>query len=331
MIQLSSQLKTRLTYALLKVQNNWTSESLEQVEARISQGQHPTSPRIRIKRERESSIESGYEHMLRHHRTNSEPSSAHPLPPTHQVGGVGGRTYESFWREHEHNPITKKILQAKAASQALGSTTSKNVPPILAHGSPSSALQPPAQIIPDRDRRSQYNPMPMRQPPGLYQSLSTQSNASTTSLMPNTPPALSGPDAQRTMEQDAVESLMFLSSPGHSQRRLSQSQSQSQLRELLEVAVEEEQPSPQSSQPDRYNYGRNATTWPRSRRAFKQARTGLGSLRMTDSGVGFDDDLTDEEGAGEQYPRTPAKGKQKEDASRVHGMRGESMITTTPS
>lgn len=269
--------------------------------------------------------------MLRHHRTNSEPSSAHPLPPNHQVGGAGGRTYESFWREHEHNPITKKILQAKAASQALGTTTSKNVPPILAHGSPGSALQPPAQIIPDRDRRSQYNPM--RQPPGLYQSLSTQSNASTISLMPNTPPALSGPDAQRTMEQDAVESLMFLSSPGHSQRRLSQSQSQSQLRELVEVAVEEELPSSQSTQPERYNYGRNATTWPRSRRVFKQARTGLGSLRMTDSGVGFDDDLTDEEGGagGEHYPRTLAKGKQKEDATRVipNEIPGDSVVTTT--
>jgi hypothetical protein len=117
------------------------------------------------------------------------------------------------------------------------------------------------------------------------------------------------PDAQRTMEQDAVESLMFLSSPGHSQRRLSQSQSQSQLRELAEVAVDEPSSS-QTTQSEPFNYSRNATTWPRSRR-YKQARTGLGSLRTDDSGIGFDDDLTDEE---VDEAGTPAKGKRKEDA-----------------
>ncbi|KAF8249902.1 hypothetical protein K440DRAFT_640691 [Wilcoxina mikolae CBS 423.85] len=298
-----SRLKTRLTYALLKVQNNWTSESLDQIEARVSQGQHPTSPRIRIKRESSIGDEAGFDHILRHHRTNSEPSSAHPLSQNHPAGS-SGRTYESFWREHEHNPITKTILQAKAASHALGSTTSKHV---SSTSLSRSGLQPPAQIIPDRDRRSYYNPA--RQPPGLHPSLSNQSNASTVSMVPNTPPLVSTPDTQRTMEQDAVESLMFLSSPGHTQRRLSQSQSQSQPRALANMIVEEEPPV---SQPERYNYSRNATTWPRSRRAFKQARTSLGSLRMMDSGVGFDDELTDED-VSEEYQRVPEKGKGKED------------------
>jgi hypothetical protein len=116
------------------------------------------------------------------------------------------------------------------------------------------------------------------------------------------------------MEQDAVESLMFLSSPGHSQRRLSQSQSQSQLRELAEVAVDEPSSS-QTTQSEPFNYSRNATTWPRGRR-HKQARTGLGSLRTDDSGIGFDDDLTDEEIEDVAHPGIPAKGKQKEDAPR---------------
>ncbi|KAA8910524.1 hypothetical protein FN846DRAFT_534128 [Sphaerosporella brunnea] len=305
--QLSSQLKTRLTYALLKVQNNWTSESLEQVEARVSQGQHPSSPRTRVKRELSIGDEAAHDHSPRHYRTNSEPFAAQQ-PPNHSLS-TSGRTYESFWREHEHNPITKKILQAKTASQTPRSNT-RYIPHTGSQSSPRSGLQPPAQIIPDRDRRSHYNPM--RQPPGLYQSISNQSNASTVSIVPNTPPTINTPDTQRTMEQDAVESLMFLSSPGHSQRRLSQSQSQSQLRELAEVAVEEPSSS-QTSQSDRYSFSRNATTWPRSRRAYKQPRTGLGTLRTNDSGVGFDDDLTDEE-VEEPYPGTPDKGKQKDGA-----------------
>lgn len=304
---MSSQLKTRLTYALLKVQNNWTSESLDQVEARVSQGQHPTSPRIRIKRECIIGDEAGFDHILRHHRTNSEPSSAHPLSQNHPAGSAG-RTYESFWREHEHNPITKKILQAKAASQVLGSNTHKHAMPLVERSISRSGLQPPAQIIPDRDRRTFYNPV--RQPPGLYQSYSNQSNASVISMTPNTPPPAGTPDTQRTMEQDAVESLMFLSSPGHSQRRSSQTMhtSQSQLRALAEIIVDVEEPP--SSQQDNYSYGRNATTWPRGR---KQARTGLGTLQMTDSGVGFDDELTDEDMA-ESYQGAIDKGKQRENA-----------------
>jgi hypothetical protein len=286
----------------------------------VSQGQHPTSPRIRVKRESSIGDEAAHDHGVRHHRTNSEPFAVQQSS-NHSVN-ASGRTYESFWREHEHNPITKKILQAKAASQAPRSTT-RYIPHTAAQSSPRSGLQPPAQIIPDRDRRSHYNPI--RQPPGLYQSLSNQSNASTISMVPNTPPSISAPDTQRTMEQDAVESLMFLSSPGHSQRRLSQSQSQSQLRELAEAAVEEP-PSSQVSQSEHYSYSRNATTWPRSRRAHKQARTGLGSLRTNDSGVGFDDDLTDEE-ADVSYSSIPGKGKQKEDATRDRvvsdGMREE--------
>ena len=293
---MSSQLKTRLTYALLKVQNNWTSESLDQVEARVSQGQHPTSPRIAIKREHSFGDDAGFDHVLRHHRTNSEPSSAHQLAQS--AGGAGGRTYESFWREHEHNPITKKILQAKAASQS----THKHAMVSAARPSSRSGLQPPAQIIPDRDRRTFYNPV--RQPPGLYQSYSNQSNVSGISPGPNTPPSASTPDTQRTMEQDAVESLMCLSSPGHSQRRSSQTMqsSQSQLRALAEIVVDVEEPpssqsqqsqqSQQSSQQDAYSYGRGAITWPRS---SKHARTGLGALRMLDSGVSFEDELTDED------------------------------------
>jgi hypothetical protein len=136
-------------------------------------------------------------------------------------------------------------------------------------------------------------------------------------MIPATPP-LTTQDAQRTMEQDAVESLMFLSSPGHSQRRLSISHSQSHLRALADVVVENSGNlgnlgSPQLPTPERHNYSRNATTWPRSKRAFKQPRTALGALRSMDSGVGFEDELTDDDEI-DDYQGLLDKGKGRDDA-----------------
>jgi hypothetical protein len=306
-----------LTYALLKVQNNWISESLDQVEARISQGQHPTSPLSCVKIKRECSVgdESGYDFIRRHHRTASEPSTAHPPSQSHQSGGSGGsggRTYESFWREHEPNPITKKILQARAASQALGSTTNRYVLSSPAQASSLGGLQPPAQIVPDRDRdpdrghRSYYNPP--RQPPALRHAVSSQSTSSI-STIPNSPPSANTLDTQRTMEQDAVESLMSLSFPGHSRPTSGQPNlSQPQIR-AISTMVADDLSSPQ---PESYNYGRSAVTWPRSKRAVKQARTSLGSLRTMDSGVGFDDELTEDENGGD-FSHAPVNGQQKED------------------
>ncbi|KAI5814273.1 hypothetical protein BZA77DRAFT_319453 [Pyronema omphalodes] len=328
--QLSSQLRTRLTYALLKIQNNWTSESLDQIEARVSQGQISTSPRVRIKRENSiGGDDHGYDQSVRHHhhRTNSDPSSAYPLSQNHPSGIPGNRTYESFWREHGHNPITKTLLQAKSITP---SNTARYPTATSAHQS-RSGLQPPAQIIPDRDRRS-YGYSPHRQPPCLHHSISNQSQVSTgSSIIPATPP-LTTQDAQRTMEQDAVESLMFLSSPGHSQRRVSISHSQSHLRALADVVVENSGnslnsgnlgtlgnlgslgtlASPQLPTPERHNYSRNATTWPRSRKAYKQPRTALGALRSVDSGVGFEDDLTDDDGL-DDYQSLIDKGKGREE------------------
>ncbi|KAI5781451.1 hypothetical protein EDC01DRAFT_632729 [Geopyxis carbonaria] len=290
--QLSSQLRARLSYALLKVQNNWTTESLDQVEARISSGQQPSSPtsRVRVKRE-PSGDETVFDHIRRHQRTASEPGSAHPLSNSIAADATG-RTYESFWREHEPNPITKKILQAKAASQALGSSTNTPTGSFNSNASSSSHhgnLQPPAQIIPDRDRRSYW--APGRQPPTLIHSTSTHSNASTISMVPNTPPPppSSTHSTQRTMEQDAVESLMFLSSPGNSQHFPAPPPSASR--------THHPHLAPPAPSPRAYSYARNATTWPRSRRGHKQARTSLGQLGMMgeDSGVGFDEELTDED------------------------------------
>lgn len=276
------------------------------MEARISQGQHPTSPspRVHIKREPSAGDEHGsaFDTIRRHTRTSSEPNTAHPLG----AGGGANRTYESFWRDQEANPIRAKILQAKAASQALGTSTNTNVihaSAPISHAAHRGGLQPPAQIIPDRDRRSYYNPP--RHPPTLTPSgsnLSTYSNystASSASMVANTPPP-AGAAAQRTMEQDAVESLMFLSSPGNSRPSSQQTISSVHTSQHSQPPVATFHPSPSSSQQNpsrvRHNYARNATTWPRDRPRHKQARTGLEGLGVAiGGGVQEEDDATDEE------------------------------------
>jgi hypothetical protein len=43
-MQLSAQLKTRLSYAMVKVQNGWEKQSLEELEENQSQRGSPNSP-----------------------------------------------------------------------------------------------------------------------------------------------------------------------------------------------------------------------------------------------------------------------------------------------
>ncbi|KAG0634049.1 hypothetical protein HOY80DRAFT_988459 [Tuber brumale] len=305
--QISTTLRTRLTYALLKLENNWTTESIGQIEARVAQGQYLSSspsPRVCIKREpsvgddQSASLDS----IRRHTRTNSEPNTAHPT----SAGSAAGRTYEAFWKNHRPHPAITKNLKAKAASQALGVSTNTHTPqpttPSSSHSSQrsGSGLQPPAQIVSDRDRRSYYNPP--RNPPTLttagsnLSNYSTYSNTSIGSMVANTPPPLV---AQRSMEQDAVESLMFLSSPGNSRPSSQQTISSTQNSQHSQPPVATFLPSPtQPPSRTRHSYARNATTWPRDRPRHKQQRTGLEGLGVTIRRSGADedeDDVTDED------------------------------------
>jgi len=291
------------------VENNWTTESIDQIEARVAHGQYLSSspsPRVRIKREpsigddQSSSLDS----IRRHTRTNSEPNTTHPI----SAGNTAGRTYEAFWKNHRPHPAITKNLKAKAASQALGMSTNAHTPQPTTPSSHSSqrsgnGLQPPAQIVSDRDRRSYYNPP--RNPPTLttagsnlsnYSTYSNASMGSMGSIVANTPPPLV---AQRSMEQDAVESLMFLSSPGNSRPSSQQTISSAPNSQHSQPPVATFLPSPtQPPSRTRHNYARNATTWPRDRPRHKQQRTGLEGIGVTIRRGGADedeDDATDED------------------------------------
>lgn len=133
--------------------------------------------------------------------------------------GQPGRTYESFWREHS----------TSNASRYLHTQNSADGP----------SLAPPADIQPRHVRRSDA---PQTQPPTLQSSNqhSFSSTGSTLSATPATPPQRHAtkprtPSQNAAMEQDAVETLLFMSSPGNSGYHLPANIPATSLRSHLSV------------------------------------------------------------------------------------------------
>lgn len=227
--QLSSQLRTRLSYAMVKVQNGWQAHSFDELES-LSQQASPISAVSEIRRSFEDSRsnvtdlqldQSGFPHSSE--RTSATPENSQSFP--HAYNGASaldyhtsqtfnsarsptitqsGPTYESFWREHS---TSNALKYAQPQSPPLG----------------GPSLAPPVDILPRSRRRS--NPL-RTQPPSLTTNSNTSNNHGSISLASNltadpaTPPKRSStlrtPSQKAAMEQDAVETLLFMSSPGNS-------------------------------------------------------------------------------------------------------------------
>ncbi|RPB28960.1 hypothetical protein L211DRAFT_250711 [Terfezia boudieri ATCC MYA-4762] len=138
--ELSTQLRTRLKYARIKVDNNWTTKSLDQVES-IYHSNHNSPargsnsnglPTLKFKRDSPPAPADGPMDFgppihrapggrRGHSRTNSVPGNQKYGEVGIGVGGqgihgpVGGagqgneKTYESFWKERA--PFTTKMLE----------------------------------------------------------------------------------------------------------------------------------------------------------------------------------------------------------------------------
>ncbi|KAI9887214.1 MAG: hypothetical protein M1823_000962 [Watsoniomyces obsoletus] len=170
-------------------------------------------------------------------------------------GGVirSSRTYESFWRDHGSNSTNvSQILEAQRALNASTRVSTSGGIQISATGATSSlnrpaSLAPPAPIVPNKtlqDRRRRrmpyrgYHPPPSIPAvgtgnPNAASDLSNMSSSTYASVtFPTTPPPrrtplhqaappsaqtplLRTPSDKTAMEQDAVETLVSLSSPVH--------------------------------------------------------------------------------------------------------------------
>ncbi|KAK1981375.1 hypothetical protein LZ30DRAFT_592781 [Colletotrichum cereale] len=193
----SSDLKTRLSYAMLKVNHGWQSHSIDEVESMASQAASPTSSHSTLHGRQELSA-SPRANMARYAPTSAATTaSSNPSPAT----------YESFWREGQR------------------STYSSTSPPAPPRNAPT--LAPPAPIQPSRPmQNSRRNSNPRYTPTLLSHSHSASPhtpgqqnhNATPNQRLGRTPlldPVLFSPH-QNVREQDAIESLLFMSSPGNS-------------------------------------------------------------------------------------------------------------------
>lgn len=192
--QLSSELKTRLSYALLKVNNGWESRNINQVEGLASRGGSPASSNSTIPGAPRSSASPRIQ--TSHAPTPVTPHAASlPIPATVDVSRAAPTSPPS----HPANP------------QLL------DVP----------SLAPPVSIQPHHgEGNPRRNPNPKHSPgfpppQAHHASPRTPSLASlnlspgTRGLQPAGDPMVVSP-THNNREKDAMEALLFMSSPGNS-------------------------------------------------------------------------------------------------------------------
>jgi hypothetical protein len=198
-LQLSIQLSTRLTYAMRKVNNGWQGLPIDQVEKLASQAASPTSSNSTIHLRNGSSASPQLSNGSHRGSNNTTPATglSQQFPARHSDG---------VWRE-------------TARTDSAGSPAS----PVKA----THALAPPVSIQPSRHLgNTRRNSNPKLTPTFLSGSHASPNAGPHT---PGHPSPYLGTAHQRTplvddiifsphqkREQDAIESLLFMSSPGNS-------------------------------------------------------------------------------------------------------------------
>lgn len=172
--ELSQQLRTRLSYAMMKVQNGWQSNTIKEVETLASQHGSPRS-------------------------------------------AVANGTSRSSW----HSPRAEMTARMERQWSESGSSEGKTgvvrneiTPSQHSHGAAQRSLAPSADINPSHSKIGH---------PPKQSHLAKGANTSINLAIPSTPPPRGRPTSKpRTpsqtaaMEADALETLLFMSSPGNS-------------------------------------------------------------------------------------------------------------------
>ncbi|KAL9003865.1 MAG: hypothetical protein Q9188_003288 [Gyalolechia gomerana] len=214
--EISHELRTRLSYAMFKVQNGWQSHNLNELEAmarpisssssNLPQLQRaaasPTSPTNRLQRPSKE-LRAIRGSPLGSHTAYKPPQ---PLAPSYSLSFHRANIADGVLRQNHATLLTQKPSSAQQAP----------------HRGPT--LAPPVDILP-------RNARPLYAPNAQLPSLNTNSIphkstvdtllSSDRSTAPTTPPrrpaaAIRTPSQKAAMEKDAVETLMFMSSPGNS-------------------------------------------------------------------------------------------------------------------
>ncbi|KAF2472894.1 uncharacterized protein BDR25DRAFT_283481 [Lindgomyces ingoldianus] len=202
--ELSAQLRTRLSYAMVKVQNGWEKQSLEELEELPSQRGSPNSthaksegsrlpfdsPQSTERRRRPSGVSVNSDQMI------MSPGQSSPSSVSRSLAA----TSSSYWQS---GPRSQRQSSASQHTVTFAETG-----PVLA---------PAPEIEPRRKRRSSAS----HAPPPLLSSTQRKhySDLGGAPRTPTTAPRsgiLRMPSQQA--EKDAVDTLLFMSSPNNSSR-----------------------------------------------------------------------------------------------------------------
>ncbi|KAK4040646.1 hypothetical protein C8A01DRAFT_35299 [Parachaetomium inaequale] len=196
--ELSAELKARLSYAMVKVNHGWQAHSIDQVETLASQAASPASSASTIHLRNGSSASPQLSAASHRASNNTTPATG----PHHQHPGRPG---DSQWR-------------TSPQSTSRGSSAS---PVKTSHG-----LAPPVSIQPSQHAGNpRREPNPRHVPSFLSSSHHTSPHAGGLHTSPYLPPGRHRSAMSEAMlvsphtnvrEQDAIESLLFMSSPGNS-------------------------------------------------------------------------------------------------------------------
>lgn len=251
--ELTNELKTRLSYAMVKVQKGWESLPIYDLESLASQSGSPssssgltlngrrtsafgsafTSPRVALARDQSSLSEPGKDSIMRDS----------PAVPEGLNGGSNGhsRTYESFWRSQAQRTLTSpsNVHHAHLAPPVdIGSTQRPNgyLRRSSSNGNRQQQRSGLSQSTSDLSTSSRYSASSISNLPHTPGQKEDMATRITTALIndrsaptPSSAPRLNGntstpresSSAQATnkktqsmQEQDAIETLLFMSSPG---------------------------------------------------------------------------------------------------------------------
>ncbi|KAI4146726.1 MAG: hypothetical protein L6R39_003352 [Caloplaca ligustica] len=204
--ELSHELRTRLSYAMFKVQNGWQSHNLNELEAMTLPGTTHTSAITQLQQAAASPVTASTP-PKHYHSSPTRPSMAYEYPyspptstrspPLRQPGAPDAGFMQDHATGHVRDGISPQHTSQRGPS-----------------------LAPPADILPRNSRQPQTTNM---RPPRLN-TTSVHSNGAN-DLSPHTGPStpsrrpastIRTPSQKADAEKDAVETLMFMSSPGNS-------------------------------------------------------------------------------------------------------------------
>lgn len=187
-------MRTRLAYAKIKVDHGWEKHTIKQIETITSQ---PSSPAVDVLGQ------TAYRSPF----ANGGAPGTHSSPKNSAQGG---------------RPITAPSRHLNYGQTPEGHAQTHHGHPVAAGPPSRGSLAPPVDFSHPRRTQQSGHYVPSLATAGSHSTLSASSQSSTRSPYnathpghPEHPSALKTP-SQQTMEQDAIETLLFMRSPGNS-------------------------------------------------------------------------------------------------------------------